>query len=200
MRYSRAEELLPGVKSYYDVWPESQELIKQLEINSEKGLAWVPAAINKEGKGPVVDTQVRVLEVLSITRFESAPTNGHPLVESAYGTYVKISSNLDAIVEEYAKEYSVAVTSKEPYQILRYKENNFFRYHVDDSPNRPRRLSYCYYVNDDYEGGELHFGKFDKTIKPEAGQLVVFPSNYMYAHAARPILTGTKYVVSSWWN
>jgi len=200
MTYSRAEELLPGVKAYYDVWPESQDFIKQLELDSEKGLAWVPAAINKEGKGPVVDTQIRVLDVLSITRFESGLNTDRPLVEAAYDAYTKLSSNLDPIVDEYVKEFSVAVTSKEPYQILRYKESNFFRYHVDDSPNRPRRLSYCYYVNDDYEGGELHFGKFDKTIKPKAGQLVVFPSNYLYAHAARPILNGTKYVVSSWWN
>ena len=51
------------------------------------------------------------------------------------------------------------------------------------------------YLNDDYEGGELHFDKLGLTIKPKAGDLYLFPSSYVYSHAAMPVTSGTKYSV-----
>jgi hypothetical protein len=33
------------------------------------------------------------------------------------------------------------------------------------------------------------------TIKPESGNVIVFPSTYTYRHESAPPLSGTKYVV-----
>jgi predicted 2-oxoglutarate/Fe(II)-dependent dioxygenase YbiX len=49
------------------------------------------------------------------------------------------------------------------------------------------------YLNDDYEGGELWFPYLDLTFKAEAGDIVLFPSTYIFAHAAKPVISGTKY-------
>lgn len=51
------------------------------------------------------------------------------------------------------------------------------------------------YLNDNYEGGELWFPRFDLTIKPQAGDIVVFPSTYIYEHASQDMISGTKYSV-----
>jgi hypothetical protein len=49
------------------------------------------------------------------------------------------------------------------------------------------------YLNDEYEGGELWFPYLDITFKPSYGDIVFFPSTYIYAHASKPVSSGTKY-------
>jgi hypothetical protein len=55
-----------------------------------------------------------------------------------------------------------------------------------------------YYANDDYEGGELEFIYFNNLkIKPNAGELLIFPSNYLFVHKVNPITKGEKYAATS---
>jgi len=49
------------------------------------------------------------------------------------------------------------------------------------------------YMNDDYEGGELWFPYLDITYKPEKGDIVLFPSTYIFAHASLKVTAGVKY-------
>ena len=56
-------------------------------------------------------------------------------------------------------------------------------------------LSSVGYLNDNYEGGELFFDKLNLKIKPKAGDLYLFPSAYIYSHAAMPVISGTKYSI-----
>jgi len=52
-------------------------------------------------------------------------------------------------------------------------------------------------LNDDYEGGELMmFG--DKKIDLHPGSVVVFPSNFMFPHEVKPVLSGVRYSYVSW--
>jgi len=70
----------------------------------------------------------------------------------------------------------------------------------DKTPNScPQRdySSICY-LNDDYEGGEIEFPNFGVKIKPEPGMLILFPSNFAYAHRAHPVTKGTKYAMVTW--
>ena len=64
----------------------------------------------------------------------------------------------------------------------------------------PRQVSTVYYVNDNYSGGELTFPYIDLTIKPMAGELIVFPSTNMFSHQAEKIIEGTKYSLANWFN
>ena len=54
------------------------------------------------------------------------------------------------------------------------------------------------YLNDDYEGGELHLVEQNYTIKPKPGMLVAFPSDHKFLHAALPTTSGIRYVIVSW--
>lgn len=54
-----------------------------------------------------------------------------------------------------------------------------------------------FYINDDYEGGELFFPDIDLEIKPKAGQLIAWPSGPLFEHGVKIISSGDRYVVSS---
>jgi hypothetical protein len=49
------------------------------------------------------------------------------------------------------------------------------------------------YLNDDYEGGELWFPYLDIKFKPQAGDIILFPSTFIYAHSSLKVTSGTKY-------
>ena len=58
-------------------------------------------------------------------------------------------------------------------------------------------LSVIGVLNDDYEGGELiMFG--DKKIDTKAGDLLIFPANFMFPHEITPVLKGARYSYISW--
>ena len=52
-------------------------------------------------------------------------------------------------------------------------------------------------LNDDFEGGD--FLMFDgKKVNLEAGDVIVFPSNFLYPHAVTTVTKGTRYSFVSW--
>ena len=91
-------------------------------------------------------------------------------------------------------------SSSSAYILLKYEVGQEFKLHYDDSFATPRRISAVGFLNDDYRGGQLSFDLMNFTYEPVAGDIVVFPSNFPYMHAARPVIEGTKYSVVNWWN
>ena len=57
-------------------------------------------------------------------------------------------------------------------------------------------LSVLGVLNDDYEGGE--FVLIDEKINLSKGDIIVFPSNFMYPHKVEPVTKGTRYSYISW--
>ena len=58
-------------------------------------------------------------------------------------------------------------------------------------------LSIIGVLNDDYEGGELIMLE-DKKIDTKAGDLLIFPSNFLYPHQITPVTKGVRYSYVSW--
>jgi hypothetical protein len=52
-------------------------------------------------------------------------------------------------------------------------------------------------LNSDYEGGELILFD-DHTINMEKGDVVIFPSNFMYPHRVEKVTKGTRYSFVTW--
>jgi len=52
-------------------------------------------------------------------------------------------------------------------------------------------------LNDDYGGGDLIFWGSEK-IQLKAGQIMLFPSNFMYPHTVNTVTKGTRYSYVSW--
>lgn len=53
------------------------------------------------------------------------------------------------------------------------------------------------YLNDEFEGGELYFPGRGLSIKPKAGQLILFPGGHEYIHGVSQITSGKRYVLFS---
>jgi hypothetical protein len=86
----------------------------------------------------------------------------------------------------------------------RYSEGTLMRPHFDHihslfdgSQKGIPVLSMIGVLNEDYEGGDLVFFD-DYKIKTKTGDLIIFPSCFLYPHAIEEITKGTRYSFVSW--
>lgn len=52
-------------------------------------------------------------------------------------------------------------------------------------------------LNEDFEGGELLFFE-DEVVEIKMGDLLIFPSNYLFPHKVNPVTKGVRYSYVSW--
>ena len=106
---------------------------------------------------------------------------------------------IDAIskyIDQYMDKYEVnSIHGHDAFYFIKYKPSGFFKKHADDDGYGRRLISFVYYINDNYEGGEIEFHHFDLKVKPKAGELYVFPTNYPFVHTAHPITSGEKNII-----
>jgi hypothetical protein len=57
-----------------------------------------------------------------------------------------------------------------------------------------------FYLNDDYEGGELYFPKQGIEFKPKARAGYFFPGDMNYIHGVRPVISGCRYTSPYFWT
>ena len=99
-------------------------------------------------------------------------------------------------VQDYTREYNLGELKYwEAFNFIKYGPGQHFMEHHDHGFSYNCTVSLVAYVNDDYEGGELYFRLQNLKVKPNAGDLFVFPSNFMYPHQAMPVHSGTKYSI-----
>ena len=98
-------------------------------------------------------------------------------------------------------------TYRESLNLLRYEKDQEYKWHTDQpwkampdgSTNSiTRMLSVVLYLNDDFQGGETEMPA--RLWRPEKGKALIFPSHWTYPHRARPVLSGTKYALVTWYH
>ena len=102
------------------------------------------------------------------------------------------------IEKDYKSFYKIFPEWHDVYGIMKYDTGQEFINHMDDSTEHHRQVSAVYFLNDNYLGGELNFPRFKISIKPNANQMILFPSSYVYNHSVSPIIEGEKYSIVSW--
>lgn len=183
------EELAPGILSFYNVFPESKSYIQQMEAQN---IYWQKAEVLVDLENQISGKNEKARDT-DVIVFDNNATGPFYFFQNAFNL------NIDPLLHEYIQKYGVAIKDRENPQLLRYGVGQKFTDHVDDHPMLwIRRLSLSYYINDDYEGGEIEFPKFNLKIQPKAGQLIFFPSNYMYNHSVHEVKSGTRYCVVQW--
>ena len=61
-------------------------------------------------------------------------------------------------------------------------------------------LAGLFYLNDDYQGGELYFPNQGIQFKPKPGAAYFFPGDMNYIHGVTEITDGIRYVVPFFWT
>lgn len=79
----------------------------------------------------------------------------------------------------------------------------------DYEPGMKIQTTCVFYLNDDYEGGEICFKIFEEdyskvlnriSYKPSKGDAIVFPSKHPVYHGVKIVENGTKYIIRSYWK
>jgi hypothetical protein len=77
--------------------------------------------------------------------------------------------------------------------------------HIGENRGKPNDFPYydvagLFYLNDDYEGGELYFPEQGIQFKPKAGSAYFFPGDMNYIHGVTEIVSGIRYVCPFFWT
>ena len=104
--------------------------------------------------------------------------------------------------------YQCTFKKYEPAQFLGYNPGGHYKTHNDgehfNEKTRqwekcmPRDISFLFYLNEEYGGGELEFTDLGLTIKPKKGMMIAFPSYKDFAHKVHPVTWGHRYSLVSW--
>ena len=80
--------------------------------------------------------------------------------------------------------------------VQRMYEGVELKSHWDQYSDKLVEYAAVLYLNDDYMAGELFFPNFELTIKPAAGDLVIFPGTREFEHGVHVVAAGpTRYVI-----
>jgi 2OG-Fe(II) oxygenase superfamily len=201
-----AEYLATGVVVYRDVFKKEHNYIERLEkaLGSEENnkYSWKPGYTGYGAK----NLQYRDCVDFKIKHNEDGSLSAHmDCVQKEDLT--ELDRDLTRIwddayyaqlgpVDDYRNMFGLAPLKYwESFNFIKYGPGQHFQIHSDHGYSYTCVLSAVGYINDDYEGGELYFDKINLKIKPKAGDLYLFPSSYIYSHAAMPVTSGTKYSI-----
>jgi len=139
-----------------------------------------------------VDENVRTAETVVISYPHIIEKN--PKVRAKLDKYIFASAGL--AIKKYNEKFSnCKIQEDSGYELLRYKEGQFYTQHTDSFKDCPRAVSCSFILNDDYEGGEFAFFDRELKYKPKKGSCIMFPSNFMYPHEIMPVTSGTRYSI-----
>jgi Rps23 Pro-64 3,4-dihydroxylase Tpa1-like proline 4-hydroxylase len=103
-----------------------------------------------------------------------------------------------AIMSYNEKYPHASIIEDSGYQLLKYDVGQFYTTHTDSFKQSPRAISCSFVLNENYEGGTFSFLNGEVEIKAKKGSALMFPSNFMYPHEIKPVTSGTRYAIVTW--
>lgn len=181
----------PGIYVYHNVLPKELNIINRVEesLQNSDRYDWLPAYVGYKQLMP---------DYRDCVDFKYKKEN---LVNDGSKEYTELASVWDQCyekqkmaVDHYCGVFNIYdLRYWESFNFIKYNKGQHFQYHHDHGFSYNCTVSLVAYLNDDYKGGGLHFQHQNLHYTPVAGDLVIFPSNYMYSHRAMPVEDGTKY-------
>ena len=183
------------IKSY--IYVENhipKEVCKQLIDECNKGI-WKKHTWNNYASGETSSEPTKELDVMSCTKEQQ----------------VKITPYLVKALTEYQEKHSTPgektkspwLSKFSPIRFNRYPVGTMMREHYDhihsifDGQMKGVPLvSIVANLNEDYEGSEFYCR--GEKIELKTGDILLFPSNFMYPHEVRETTKGTRYSFVSW--
>jgi len=198
------EIMSAGMVYYKNAIKSTEEVIGSIEYMQSQLVDGIESAAQPwhEWNGANPD-----LEKFCLRHFIVEPKNVFkldPLYSHISFVYEKIFGGIQEAYNHYSTELyphaSQNIKSTEGLlSILKYGKTGYLPEHQDQGVSS-RVLSTVAYLNDNYVGGEIYFPQVDVEIKPEAGSVIFFPSNFVFSHTVKPITDGFRYAVPQWYH
>lgn len=125
------------------------------------------------------------------------------IVEVIKGMQARLKVEVDKFFRVDAKPTSAALVRWLPGQLQMPHADK--ELHEGDQRGKPNDFPYydiagLFYLNDDYEGGELYFPLQGIQFKPKRGAAYFFPGDMNYIHGVTEITSGTRYTSPFFWT
>ena len=186
---NNAKELAPGILLIENAISNSQEIINK--ALSER----IETASNAIIIDSKENSKKENLSIRSTQKIDISPSHENDIF------WWSIAQKIWIFADEFGKKYDFSFSAMETLQLLWYKKNKgFYNSHVDSSFAVPRIASAVLYLNDVENGGETHFEYFNLSIKPVAGSLLLFPSDWSYRHEAKTPISNDKFSIVTWFK
>lgn len=190
--WSSSEVIAPGIVVYHDVLGEELNIINRLESvlgNNNPQYSWQPAYVGYMQRMPeyrdCVDFKFKKTDI----QYDSSK-DSLELQEIWQDCY----DRQNAAVQDYCRRFNIHnLRYWEAFNFIKYEQGHHFMEHHDHGFSYNCTVSLVAYLNDNFEGGELFFRLQGIDYVPKAGDVVLFPSNFMYPHQAKVVHSGTKY-------
>jgi predicted 2-oxoglutarate/Fe(II)-dependent dioxygenase YbiX len=180
-----------GIYLYHKAIPRELNIPERLESaigNSTHQLfSWRDAVVGYNQKMP---------EYRDCVDLKMSPAHWQylePQYTEVKSCYEDTENYIKTSLVHYQSMFNISMEYMEAINFIRYSPGQHFQIHTDHGFSYSCTVSSIAYLNDDYEGGELWFPYLDLTYKPVAGDILLFPSTYIYAHAALKVHSGIKY-------
>jgi hypothetical protein len=196
----KKREIAPGIIVYSDAIKESESLVLDIEEGmSSAKIEWQLAGVKTGDEDPGKNKELRDTFVVPIPYSDTEIKDFVGFQGSFFSSLTNLFlENLGPLEHDYKVDHGLSTTWHDQYSILKYGVGQKFVNHIDDHKDYHRRMSTIYYINDNYEGGEIVFPRFNIKYKPAANEFLIFPSTYVYNHSVSPVISGERYAVVSW--
>lgn len=189
--WRESHQIFPGLWVYKDVFKKEYDFINRVEnylINNVNGDTWQDATVgyHKKVSGYRDCKDFKIEE-------QKYPVNDSD--RELGQIWRELRTVQDGPVYDYCSRYNVQMTYWEMMNFIKYGPGQHFQEHADHGFSYHATVSLVGYPNSGYIGGGLYFPKLDIKIEPEAGDLYIFPSAYLFSHVALPVEEGTKYSI-----
>lgn len=190
--WSSMDELGSGIFVYHNVIPENSVTRLEEVLNSNRNpYQYSEAMVGYGMKMPeyrdCLDFKYKKTDIQNDK--SSASLELQDIWQSVYDQSIQP-------VKHYANHFRTGELKYwEAMNFVKYGPGQHFQEHHDHGYSYNCVVSLVGYPNDDYEGGELQFRLQNLTVKPRAGDLFIFPSNFMYPHRAMPVKSGVKHSI-----
>ena len=143
--------------------------------------------------------------------FSSEPTKELDVMSCTQEQQNKITLHLVKVLEEYQDKYAVIAEKTEIGWLTKFSPIRFNKYPIgtkmrqhydhihsifDGKMKGVPIVSIVGQLNEDYEGAEFYCR--GKEIKLKTGDILLFPSNFMYPHEVKETKKGVRYSFVSW--
>lgn len=133
-----------------------------------------------------------------------------PSVRSLSQKHDKMDGEIFKIMSKAKEMYIETLTDKrgikhipqisvdEGYQLLHYAEGYYFKEHCDHGTGMTRVLTCTLNISDDHDGGLFRFLRGEFDVRLNAGDAVLFPSNFLFPHEVTEITRGERHSIVTW--